>query len=262
MTGSPIFELDKWYMDVVDEDGSALFAYTARVQLGTELVSVASFCHLSAAGEVSELSTLRPGPPPVFDDGRLAWQCQTLDMSGEWIGDSAPIERTLLSDERGAVEWHCHAPRARAQMRVGDVELHGWGYVERLRVTLPLADLPFRWLSWGRHLSSKHALVWIDWHDTDATRWIFLDGVEQPNARVTDYGIYGLNGGRSLRRGEGFGMILRPAVSSVARLVPKLAHLAEGPLSSMREHRWAAPSRLVSRTRPLDDGWSLYEELG
>ena len=256
-----MFELIKWYMDVVSEDGSALFAYSARVRWGAARLSVGSVCHLSACGRVSEERTLRPGRSPVFEDGRLAWSCGHIGLSGTWVATAAPIERTLIDDYRGAIEWQCLAPRACARVRVGDVELHGFGYVERLRITLPLAELPFQRLSWGRHLSSEHALVWIDWHDGPANRWIFLDGVKQANARLTPHFIDGLDGGRSLRRGASFDLIERPAVASVARLAPRLVHRVAGPLATMREHKQVAESRLFEGTHALDDGWSLYEEL-
>jgi hypothetical protein len=144
---------------------------------------------------------------------------------------------------------------------VGDVALAGFGYVERLRITLPAAELPFRRLSWGRHLSAAHALVWIDWHDRAANRWIFLDGVDQPRARLTPEGVDDLEGGRSLRRGAPAELIGRPAVASIARLAPRLAHRVVGPLATLREHKQVAASQLLEGTRVLDDGWSLYEEL-
>src|ERR1035437_8108010 len=259
--GSKIFELVKWYMDVVADDGSALFAYSARVRWGAVRVSVGSLCHLSAAGVVSEEHTLRPGRSPQFEDGRLAWSCGHLGLSGEGVATSAPIQCTLFDDERGAIEWHCLAPRASAKVRVGDVALRGHGYVERLRITRPPAELPFQRLSWGRHLSEQHALVWIDWHDDAANRWIFLDGVEQVHARLTPHRIDGLDGGRSLRRGDSFDVIERPALSSIARFAPQLAHRVAGPLATMREHKRVASSRLFQGIRVVDDGWSLYEEL-
>jgi hypothetical protein len=248
-------------MDVVAEDGSALFAYSARVRWGAVRVSVASVCHLTAGGVVSDERTLRPGRAPVFEDKRLAWSCAGLGLSGKWIADSAPIERTLFDDERGAIEWHCLAPRARARVLFGDVPLRGFGYVERLRITLPPAELPFQRLSWGRHLSGEHAVVWIDWHDGGAHRWFFVDGVPQANAQLTPLGIVGLDGGRSLKCGVKFDMIERPAAATIARLAPRLAHRLVGPLATMREHKVVASSRLFEGTKAVDDGWSLYEEL-
>jgi hypothetical protein len=256
-----MFELVKWYMDVVAEDGSALFAYAGRLRWGAARLSVASLCHRDTAGLVREDSTFRPGRSPAFDGGRLTWSCKRIALEGEWVADSAPIERTLFDDERGAIEWHCLLPRARAAVRVGDVALAGFGYVERLRITLPAAELPFRRLSWGRHLSERHALVWIDWHDRAANRWTFLDGVDQPRARLTAQGIDDLEGGRSLRRGAPVELIARSAVASIARLAPRLAHRVVGPLATLREHKQVAASHLLEGTRALDDGWSLYEEL-
>jgi hypothetical protein len=256
-----MFELVKWYMDVVAEDGTALFAYAAKVRWGAVRMSAASFCHRDAAGVVHEESTLRPGGTPTSEGERIAWSCGRIGIEGEWVADAEPIERTLFSDARGVIEWHCLMPRARAGVRVGDAALHGMGYAERLRVTLPPAEFPFRRLSWGRHLSRAHALVWIDWHDRDADRWIFLDGVEQPHARLSPQGIDGLDGGRSLRRGAPVELVDRPAMSSIARLAPRLAQRVAGPLATLREHKRVAASQLLRGDRVLDAGWSLYEEL-
>jgi hypothetical protein len=256
-----MFELVKWYLDVVAEDGSALFAYSARLRWGSVRLSLASYCHRDAGGCVREAHTLRPGDAPLLDDWRLSWSCPRIAIAGEWIADATPIERTLVSDARGAIEWHCLMPRARSAVRAGAATVHGMGYAERLRITLPPAELPFRRLSWGRHLSDEHALVWIDWHDRLADRWIFLDGVQQPQARVTPRGIDGLDGGRSLRFGASVDLIDRPAVASVARLAPRLAQRVAGPLATLREHKQVATSNLREGNRVLDHGWSLYEEL-
>ena len=256
-----MFELVKWYMDVVAEDGRAVFAYSAKLRWGAARVSVGSYCHRNIAGVLREESTFRPGREPAFEGGRLAWSCPRIALSGEWHAGAAPIERTLLSSERGTIDWHCLLPRARADVRVGDESLTGFGYAERLRITLPPAELPFRRLSWGRHLSSEHALVWIDWHNGPATRWIFLDGAEQPHAHLTPLGIDSLTDNRSFRFGSPAELIHRPAVTSIARLAPRLAHRIAGPLATLREHKQVARSQLLRGDRILDHGWSLYEEL-
>ena len=45
-----MFELVKWYMDVVAEDGSAVVAYSAKRRWGAARVSVGSYCHRNIAG--------------------------------------------------------------------------------------------------------------------------------------------------------------------------------------------------------------------
>ena len=70
------------------------------------------------------------------------------------------------------VDWHCVLPRG----PVSAGAFNGLGYAEHLRLTIPPWRLPIRTLRWGRFLSPRNSLVWIDWQGGFTSRTLFLNG--------------------------------------------------------------------------------------
>ena len=109
-----MFELVKWYMDVVAEDGRAVFAYSAKLRWGAARVSVGSYCHRNIAGVLREESTFRPGREPAFEGGRLAPR-----LAHRIAGPLATLRE--------------HKQVASSQLLRGDRVLdHGWSLYEEL----------------------------------------------------------------------------------------------------------------------------------
>lgn len=219
-----MFLLVKWYLDLVTDDGTALWAYSARLRWGALRLSYASVCRSVPGARLDEAATIRGVVAPRLD-------------------------------------WLCQMPRARATVRWGDSTYVGLGYVESLRLTIPPGRPPFRTLRWGRHLSDRHALVWIEWEGGDPQRWVWLDGSEQRDARLTADGIAALDRGCELRLGSSRDLCDRPVVGSLARFLPAVARRAAGPLGSMREHKQLSRSSLLAPGQAPDLGWAIHEEV-
>ncbi|MEX0891548.1 MAG: hypothetical protein WEB88_05200 [Gemmatimonadota bacterium] len=146
-----MFRLVKWYLDVVSDDGTAFIGYAARVHWRAFRVRYGATLLSRPTGPLVERSTLSPGSGPLADaDGVLGWQCHRLGVDGQWSPTAAPILRRLYRDRTGAVDWECLVPAARVRLRVGALHLDGWGYAERLVMTLPPWRLPLVELRWGR----------------------------------------------------------------------------------------------------------------
>jgi hypothetical protein len=135
----------------------------------------------------------------------------------------------------------------------------GLGYVERLRLTLPLSKLPFRTLRWGRHVSTRHSLIWIDWAGGSDRRWVWLDGEE---LRVT-----ALSGDAPSELPNGVAFCVRdrrdvqdrPVLAALGLLPPALARRVAGDIAGMHEHKMVSRSSIVLNGGAIDNGWSLYE---
>jgi hypothetical protein len=255
-----VFQLTKWYLDIVTEQGDALIAYAARVQIGGVPLSYASvLVSRAAAAADHEDAGIRGVEGPSFAGDACAWQNEALGISGRWQRSSPSIERILVTGPEGSVAWTCHMPSARAEARYRDLALTGTGYVECLELSIPPWKLPFRTLRWGRHLSDQHSLVWIEWDDGRTGRWIWLDGHEQPDARLTATGIVGLAGNRELRLRESRDLRNRAVLSSLTRTIPALQRHLEGSLAGMHEHKQVSRSALVAAGHAIDDGWALHE---
>ncbi len=192
-----------------------------------------------------------PGGVP----GELRWRA--LGCEGTWKASAPPITRTLLESGGGRIEWECLAPRAEASIRLsGGQTIAGCGYVERLTLTIRPEELPMEELRWGRFHASGETLVWIDWKGPEPRRWVFRNGEEAADARVTDGGI---RFGRSeLRIGEG--KILRegPLVSSALARWP-LRWLLPRRVLAIHETKAFGPARLSTPGRAPLEGTALHE---
>ena len=255
------FSLEKWYLDLVDDDGVAVIGYAARLHTGPLATRYASILHSPSAGAPTERTALRRIRPPEFHRGTLSWACVPLGLEGEWVAEAAPISRALFATEAGSIEWECLLPRARARIRLGGNAIAGYGYAERLRLTLPPGQLPFHRLRWGRHVSDRHSVVWIAWDGATTRHSVWLDGVEEPGARLTSSGVEGLPQGQSLRLSGSRTLRDRPVLGAVGEALPEFARHLAGPLGTMREHKRLDRSSLMAGGLTLDAGWCIPEEV-
>lgn len=255
-----MFTLDKWYLDLVTDDGAAVVGYVAGVTWQGLHLRYASLLRSTPGMPPSERSTLDDAAWPVFADGRLRWTAEALGIQAEWRPLDAPIARTLLTSPAGAIEWACMVPRAHATVVTPDDRYDGLGYAERLRLTLPPWALPFRTLRWGRHTSDRHALVWIEWDGEQSMRAAWLDGEFQPSARVVASGVAGLTNHRELRWEGGRDLSRRPVSAFLAGVAPALTARVGGRLTTMQEHKRLSPSSLIDPAGdPGDQGWAIHE---
>lgn len=254
------FVLEKWYLDVVADDGTALVGYVADVAWHGLHLRYTSRLEAPPAAPPSETSALGDAAWPVVAPGGLSWTSAALGLHGVWRGLDGPIERTLLTSAAGAIEWSCLLPRARATIVTASGRLEGLGYAERLRLTLPPWAFPFHTLRWGRHVSAEHAVVWIEWDGQHSMRAAWLDGVPQSAAQVTGTGVSGLADGRTLRFEAGRDLSRRAVADTIARAAPALATRVAGRLASMQEHKQLSRSSLVDASgHALDAGWAIHE---
>jgi len=256
-----MFLLVKWYCDVVTDQGSGVILYAARLRWGPVRMGYAATLFFPGGTAVREKATYRGVELPHFEGDVVTWRSERLGTLGRWCREVPPIERCLAQGPHGSIEWKCHMPRARGAVQIGDACLDGLGYVECLRLSIPPSRLPFRQLRWGRHVSPQRWLVWIDWAGGDEKRWVWLDGLDQPAAVVSDHGVQDLSEGRQLVLEEGRDLRDRPVLATIGVPWPALTRRLAGPLGRMHEQKRLARSSIVRAGEPIDHGWTVYEEV-
>lgn len=256
-----MFELIKWYLDFVTEDGTAIIGYAAHCRFGAAGFRYAALRHAPPGGTSVERTSLTGVELPRLVGSSIHWRHDALEISGCWTPLGSPIRQTLFQSSRGDIEWECHQPQARVRARVGGRDLEGLGYVETLRLTLPPWDLPFHRLHWGRFITSAHWLGWIVWDDGRAGKWIMLDGHLEPEAVLLRDGVGELSGGRTLRFAPGRILCDRAVLASLGDIIPGPLRARLGPLAGMQECKQLAHAELHARTEPVDRGWALHEEV-
>jgi hypothetical protein len=256
----PAFELSKWYLDAVGEDGEVFIGYRANLRWRRLAISYASAL-TAGARDARTRSTARPGKEPDFFEGALAWAESKLAARATWRGAASPIVHTLYESPEGAVQWHCLLPSARAEVACDGVVLRGLGYAERLSMTIPPWRLPIDTLRWGRFLSPEHSVVWIDWERESARRtWVFANGAEV-EGRVSEEGIFFEGGrvelpapGRLVLRSGRLSYLLR----SLPLSLPLRTRLGSRALA-IHETKWRTRGRLELDGAPAVEGWAIHE---
>lgn len=256
-----VFALAKWYLDLVTDDGRALVAYAARLQWGPIRLVYSALLRSAPGSPPVQAASIRRGQPPHHDGDVITWRSAPLGLTGAWRADSTPLGATLLETEAGRIEWNCRMPRAQAHVACGDERWTGRGYVETLTLTIPPNRLPFRILRWGRHLSSRHAVVWIEWEGGTNRRWVWLDGTVQPAARLTPVGL-DLGDGRAIRFSVSRDLRTQDVEANLSPITASVRRRLAGMIGTMHEHKLLSRSTLVGENGvALDDGWAIHEEV-
>jgi hypothetical protein len=156
--------VEKWYLDCVNGDSSGFIGYAGRVGLGGLAVNFSEALCWQADGLATPGRIAFGGALPVASADGIDWSSRALDAVGHWrpIVPGMPAE-ILYEEKAGRIEWTCFCPAARARINVEGKAYEGWGYAERLVITLPLTKLPIKELHWGRFIADTQSCVWIRW---------------------------------------------------------------------------------------------------
>jgi hypothetical protein len=250
LPAAPVFELIKWYADAVSAAGDYWIGYSARLRIGRFSAGYSSVLHNGG-----ERHSLQPCAIAEIAGG-VFWRLPALGIAGNWRGTGHPIRRLLYEDAEGAVDWECLLPSASAE--TGGVT--GLGYVERLRLTIAPWRLPIRRLRWGRFLSARNSLVWIDWEGDFNSRSVFRNGDPVAAARIDDDGLL-LEGGVVLRFDRGLVIRRGPLGSTVLAAVPGLDRFAPMRMLQVEERKWRSAAILETPGAPADRGWAIHEAV-
>jgi hypothetical protein len=254
--GEGVFQLNKWYMDCVAPDGTAVIAYWAWVKWGLLRLRYAAVL-VCRNGKVSEASTLFAGKEPHLSGGGLSWQCPRLKVEGRWQPTDQPVSSTLLTSDRGNVVWHCHLPRASARVILGGIAMEGLGYAERLDMTLRPWHLPIQELCWGRFLSSGAGVVWIEWRGPHPLTLLTVNGTIQSEGTVGDRKAAWTTGRLELESG----LILRDGqlgTTALAR-VPLVKYLIPRSVRDVHECKWLRRGSIMMDDGKVETGWAIDE---
>lgn len=260
------FRLSKWYFDGISEDGRVLIAYSARLQWGGFSVPYSSYLYLPPQGPCRVKSRFSAVSEPQEDGRRITWEDGGFRLQGTWEGQAPPLEATLFESEEGSVQWHCRQPAARCRILLGDeAPLEGWGYAERLDMSIPPWKLGFQTLRWGRFAHPEAPLVWIDWSGPVNRQWVF-DGRERVGHAVVHDAYVELppvNKRLVLKDPVVLEETLkiREVVGSLLRWLPGFDGVAPLAFLNAREVKWRSAGRLVVDGTVRQSGWVIHERI-
>ena len=256
------FLLTKWYLDCVTESGDTVIIYTADLRWMSVSIHYASAISC-IEGKIANLSTNHGGwlPAPAGDVVTLSHP--GIGVEGRWHALRSPVHKHVFESREGLVNWHCLQPMSQVEMLFrGHIRLLGLGYVERMSVSVSPWDMPLSSLRWGRFLSPRDAVVWMDWHGTERKRAVIYNGEELSATVVSDTEVvFGqssrltLDQGLVLRKGD-LGETVFPGLSRLSRLLPRT-------VLAVNECQWRSHG-ILHHPHPEGDtssGWALHQTV-
>jgi hypothetical protein len=255
-----MFDLTKWYLDVVTDDGTALIAYAIRLDLGPATLRFAA-TQIARPGSESVDRTAVAGvvlPETDAPGDVVRFRHEGLGVDGTWRRLAPPVGGTLLDDAAGLLRWDCVLPAADVEVALGGETLRGRGYAERLTMKRPPWSLPLRHLRWGRFVSESHAAVWIAWSGGEPKSWTWVDGAPAPDAVATDTSVTGLGRNRGIRIESFRELCDRRAMRVVSKHLPEIGGALLGPLADLREIKRLDRGEFAGGGA-TERGWVIHE---
>ena len=256
--GAP-FTLTKWYFDCVGPNDRVVIGYWASLAWRSLAFTWQTVVLYETGQSPTRRSSLMPAQPPSVDGDTITWRAPALGCVIDVESRQRPIEKRLLDDGTGIVDWRAEAPAA-----IVSVELHGFapvqgsGYAERIFITVPPWRLPIRELRWGRWLdaTSSRSVVWIDWRGEYPRTWVFVDGNMAASAVVTDEEVRAGN----VKVVVGERRTLEAlAFSQIAGSIPSLHAVVPKSLLALRQTRWCSNGTLQDGDAAALSGRAIHE---
>lgn len=172
-----VFFLEKWYADVLLEDGGVLIVYLARLRvLGLPLGRVAAELYPCQGDPVRGAARarrwaggegwLRAGPARI-DGERLSFRAGALEGELRYLPRHPPavLREPFLQEGPRSLRWTVEVPDADVtgslQGPGGRLPIAGRGYRDRVAFDLRPWRFPIRTLHWGRAAAGPHAVTWV-----------------------------------------------------------------------------------------------------
>jgi hypothetical protein len=242
-----VFDLSKWYADAVSAAGNYWIGNSAQLRIGSFSAGYSSVFDDYGERHSPQACTIAETPRGVH------WRLPALGIAGNWRTNGRTIRKVIYQDGDGVVDWECLAPCAFAA--TGGIT--GLGYVDRLRLTIPPWNLPIRRLRWGRFLSERQSVVWIDWAGGFNSTSVFRNGKPVAAACIEDDGLV-LDGGLVLRFDRG--LVIGPGVHGATFLgAPGLDRFAPMGMPPVEESKWRSAATLEEPGEAPVHGWAIHE---
>jgi hypothetical protein len=255
------FVLTKWYLDSVDTGGRSAILYSTILSWGRARVAWHSVSICEPDERVAHRVTFKPLPVPERDGDHLAWCADSLGCTVACTPNLPPFAHRLLEEPDGVLDWRCEAPAARVNVNLADAPpLFGFGYVERLSLTLLPWRLPIDEMRWGRWVSDDgtRSLVWIDWKGPHPRSDAYLDGRPERSSVVGDREVRA--GDVRLTLATRRPLYSRSLGSELAGLGPVL-NLLPASWRDLEDAKWICRARLDGPGGRTDDGWCIDETV-
>ncbi|MEI7906600.1 MAG: hypothetical protein WCI84_04515 [Bacteroidota bacterium] len=253
------FHLAKWYFDCITDGGEVCIGYVAVIRIKKFTLHYTSVLCGDARNTITSSTSLRSSVPPELNNDTVKWLCNDLHASGSWKRKFDPVERTLLENEQGSIRWSCIMPGAEAEMQVGNIRLHGLGYVEFLEMTIPPWKLPIEELRWGRFVSTTDAVVWIDWRGDHPLRFVTHNGTEIDCSVLDDTVVSSRDNLLQLQLDRSMVIRSGPIINTALKKIPGIELVVPANILHTDECKWVSRGTLLNGGHHPSTGFAVHE---
>jgi hypothetical protein len=253
-----IFNIEKLYLDCIDELGNCFIVYWTKAEFILIKVVYSRLLFCNAEGFTTEKYTLRKTNKPVIN-GIIHLNNKFLQTGVILKRTNDPIIRSLFKDSKGnELIWNCHHPKALAEVKYNGSIYKGLGYAETLFLPFNPGNLPIDELRWGRVLSESNTVIWINWKGKYPVNRMFLNGVEYNDAVFNDNIILFSDGMYQLKFSE-IQIIRNGKLSGLLSKMRLLTIFFNSRILNSVETKYKAKVFLYKNSLALSNGWSIFE---
>jgi len=252
------FKIDKMYLDCIDEKGNCFIVYRASLEFFVIKLNYSALIFSDFQNISIEKSTLKKTPKPLISD-LLHFKNTFLQLEGSWERKDDAISLLLYKDAQGRnLYWNCHHPKSLTHIVYKNNIFRGWGYAETLSLPFKPWHLPLEELRWGRFLSEKVTIIWIQWKGKYPLNKIICNGIIYEDAIFDENSVI-FDNGRSILLFQEKVIIRKGKLSNVLSKMPWLKLIFNNKMLNTLEMKYKAKSSFSKDLNPLDKGWSLFE---
>lgn len=258
------FHLEKWYLDIVTENGSAMIFYAAKLKWKKWEVPYTSWLSYNKETGVTCKSKFHKVKLPKVINDNISWNDDKFNISGTWKPLSSPIKSQLFKSKEGELNWNCFQPRAKVAVKINDNEINGFGYIEQLTLNLIPWKLLMNELRWGRYISKGNYIVWIELiKESVKQQWLWFNGVKYENSIISDNLISIPKENISLILDKKVILEEEKKILKTVKLLLSYLPSFNNPISNSflnaDEIKWLSKATLSKNGNFVEHGWAIQE---
>lgn len=259
------FYLDKWFLDLVTNDGDAFIFYTAKMRWHKITIPFKSLISQTIRNGTEHKKRFYNADLPVNEKDQISWSDKAFKIKGEWNAVAKPIYEKIYDSPEGYLQWNCFQPASSVKVRMNGKEITGWGYAEQLILTIEPWKMLMDELRWGRFVSGQNSCVWIQIKGQEQNQWVWLNGKKINRAVISDDGV--------TIKDESIHLDIREnrdtgTVSNITEVIKKLTRFIPGfnrlmPLNFLmaKENKWIGKGSLYKEGLLECEGWVIHERV-
>lgn len=258
MNGKSNFYFYKWYADLIDEEtNDVTIIYMGEVEWNILKLTFTNILEFLERKKLISKATFSNYHRPIYE--KDIFQINSMEIEAKWETKQKPIIEKLYENAHGYILWECFLPHALGDIKSNEKLHQGFGYIEKLTMTIKPWQIPIDILRWGRFLSENHCIIWIQWQGKEEKFLIYHNEVKYINGIINDdliqFGNYRLLllEKNILRNG--------PLIKTVFDKFLWIKKIFPSGILHMNECKWQTWSEFYENNNLITKNWSIHEHV-